>query len=528
MKVLLVNPTLRGEIFTQHLGLTYVASYVNARTPHRAAILDFAFRRRQWQQHLKARLEREQPDLVGITVTAPNISSVKKIIGEVRSLHPRLPILLGGTLVTVLPEEAARLGPDMLCVGEGEMTLADLLDDMAAGRDGSAVPGIRLVSGGRPGPGGPRPVNQALDDLPFLDWDLWEDIDVHLKVYGMLSFYGTRGCPYDCSYCSAHAIREKLPGHFRLCGPSRYVDHLQYQWNRYRGRGLKVAWLWDQVFTYSGEWLGQFAEEYRRRGMDRLLPYSIYARADELDEERVRLLKESGCVVVRIGFESGDERILNDVYRKETTLESYYRAAELLRKAGISLTGYYILGGPGETLETVKRTFELARRVDADTPTFYVYKPLPATRALETLKALGGSVVDLWPKKVVDIRFGGMVYTPHLTPRQVERLQTRFILYFIPRLVLKQMRIWKLKYFTRLISYWRLNRRYGLGLVDILRNYTYMTGIEMQMDRRFRRARGGGGGAAGRPGPPPRRGGGPPRRPPRPRPAILRSWWESR
>lgn len=477
MRIMLINPTLQGEILAQHLGLTSAASYLNARTRHRATIVDFAFHRRRWREYLAKRVAQDRPDAVGITVSTPNLYAARLIAREVVDRY-HLPLICGGTHCTLLPQQAiADLPADAVCVGEGEFTIAEFLDRLEEKRDLDGVRGLVFRRNSTVIFNRPRPVNDRIDDLPPLDWELWEDIDRHLRLYGLLSFYGTRGCPHSCAYCSSAALREALPGNYRLCDPVRYVSHVQYQWEKYRNRGLKIAWFWDQVFTEDLDWLRDFSREYRRLGLHRELPYAIYARADSLDEERCRLLHETGCGIVRIGFEAGDDFIRNQVYEKSITRADMEQAVKTCHRYGLLVTGYWILGGPGESVDTMRATLELARRLKIDVPVFYVYKPLPRTRATAKLLEWGGQISDAWQKRVLDIRFGAMVTTPKLSPKVVERFQTRCILSLIPPMVLRQMARNGLPWFGRLLTYSAYSLRQGVGPLDTLRNYLYYTTV---------------------------------------------------
>ena len=477
MRMLLINPTLAGESFSQHLGITSLASYINARTPHRAEIVDFGFRRCGWREYLDSRVRRFDPDAFGVTVASPNLFAAKTIIDVLRPYGR--PILGGGTHCTVMAEQALDdLGCDAICIGEGEFTLSEYLDRLAAGAGPDGIAGLLYRRNGQIIRGEPRPVNQRIDDLPDDDWSLWDDVQLHLDVFGMLSFYGTRGCPHECSYCTSATLREILPGNFRLCSPELYAARVGRQFERFGPRGFRVAWLWDQVFTRDAAWLERFCTEYRRLGLHRRLPYSVYVRGDELDEERARLLAESGCIIIRVGFESGDDWMRCDVYQKRISRDSYRECVRLCRKYGLSVTGYYILGGPGETWRSMWNTYRLARELAVDTPTFYVYKPLPRTAAVKKLHDLGGYFTDVWHRKVLDIRFGGMVYTPHLSPRQVEMFQMVCALRFLPIVLLRQL--WRLgpRYFSLFWGFVRRGRRHGVGIADSYRHFTYTISIQ--------------------------------------------------
>jgi len=486
MRVLIINPTLAGESFSQHVGITAVASFINARTSHRAELMDFGFHRLRWRDYLDRRVREFQPDAFGVNVASPIVAASRTMIDALRPYGK--PIVAGGTHCTILPRQSfEELECDAVCIGEGEFTLAEYLDRLEADEPLDGLAGLWFRRNGEIVENPPRPVTPDIDDLPDDDWTLWEDIDLHLEAYGMISFYGTRGCPHECSYCTSTTLRQVLPGNFRLCDPELYVARIARAWERFGPRGMKIAWLWDQVFTRDTDWLRRFHDEYRRRGLHRCLPYSVYVRGDELDEERARLLADSGGVFIRVGFESGDDWMRCEVYRKRISRDSYRETVRLAHKYGISVTGYFILGGPGETWRSMRNTYRLAAELKVDIPTFYVYKPLPRTAAVRKLKELGGSFTDAWKRKVLDIRFGGMVYTPHLSPRQVEFFQMVCALRFLPGVLWNQMLKLGLRYFPRFFRFARRARRHGIGLMDSYRHFTYTAAIGLAIDRWRRR-----------------------------------------
>lgn len=492
MRCLLINPTLDGETLTQHLGVTSIASFINHLGNHRCDILDFGFRRKNWKDYLRVKLDQKY-DVVGITIATPNLISAKHIVEAIRENSSREPmrIITGGPHCSIMPEQVFQeLDINALVIGEGEHALQEYLDALSSNRNLNTIQGLWYKDGSQVVKNSVRSANPHLESLPRLNWDLWEDIDKQLKIFGLLSFYGVRGCPHKCSYCSSETLCKQIPGNFRYIDPEVYVEQIKETWYQFRNRGMEVAWLWDQVFTYNQEWFEGFIRNYQKAGLHSQLPFSIYARADELNQKTAQILSKNGCINVRIGFESGNDYIRKEIYNKHISKEQIFQAVDICHKNGIGITGYFILGGPGDNYETMNDTYELVKKIKIDVPTFYVYKPLPGTRAVKLLEEMGGTVKDLWKHRVVDIRFGGMVSTPYLKPEQVERYQYRCILRFIPFLILKQVKFWNLNYLPLLLKYIRETREYKLPLIDVYRNFTYKMQVNTQIKRmRWRNAR---------------------------------------
>ena len=463
MKVSFINPNLSGDVSILDMGVTTLATYLNERTDHSAEIIDFTFRRHAWQDVLREKVDAFQPDVVGITATSLYMGYIRRIARAVKSEFG-LPIVLGGYHASLCPDECMQ-EPwcDAACVGDGEYAFPEYLDALGGGSSFEGIDGIWARANGDVIQNPPRPLVQDLDSLPLQDYDLWDDLDKYFYYMELLYFIGTRGCPFNCTYCSSLPMKEAIPGkHFRRRDPRAFAQEIAYQWDKYRDRGLRIAHTFDPVFTFSRKWLEEFADEYIGLGMATRLPYSCFTRADTIDAEKVRLLKQSNCAVIRIGVEAGSERVRNDVYEKNISTEQIRSAMALCKEAGLTITAYNMLGGPTETRDTLMETFRLNRELDVQRPVFFIYRPLPKTKSREQLEAGAGAIDCDRFDQIDSLHFRGCVRTGDLSPNDVERFQARCFLYFIGRRILKL--IWKQKhrFFINLVRYMWQARRDGV------------------------------------------------------------------
>jgi len=343
---------------------------------------------------------------------------------------------------------------DAVCIGDGEFALTEYLDALEGSRSVEGIRGIWAKVDGHIIRNEKRPLIQDIDSLPIQNYDLWDDLDEYIYFMELLYFIGTRGCPFNCTYCSELPMKLAVPGpHFRPRAPRAYAQEMKYQWDKYRQRGMRLAHTFDPVFTLNRKWLEDFCDEYVKLGLAGRLPYSVFTRADTIDEEKVALLADSGCKVIRLGIEAGNERIRNEVYEKHISDDQIRQAVSLCKRYGLTITAYNMLGGPLETKATLMDTYRINKELDVHRPVFFIYRPLPKTKGAEKILESGG-IIDTEKMSTIDsLHFGSVVRTGDLTPRYVERFQRKMFLYFISKRILRLILKQKHRFFLNLIRY---------------------------------------------------------------------------
>ena len=467
LNILFINGLLAGDFSGLDIGLTVLATHVNRYTRHRAAIADLAFHRKQWREHLHAEIAKKRPDVIAISCNTMYMKYVREILAEICKRHD-LPVIAGGHHATVHPEDVFAIPQvQALVIGDGEDALAAWLDRIADGRSCEGIQGlwVKLPGGGElrnPG-GGFLP---SLDRLPYLDWDLWDDLDVYFRFLGMLYVQGSRGCPYRCTFCDARGYADALKDsgrYFRLRDPRAFADELAYYWERYHHRGMRLFQVFDPVFTMNTKWVEAFCERYRELGLHEKIRYSVFSRIDHLDEAKVRLLARSGCALLRVGIEAGDDKIRRDVYGKKITTETIRRIIGIAKENGLDFTAFYIIGGPAETRETFTSTVRLAWELDAARSAFFVYKPFTEAGRAQ-IEAAGGGVDEKRFAEADNISFGGTTSGQGWGPRTAEAFQMAGYGLTFGRRLARMVARRKLGYFTALASYMADAVKYGLDL----------------------------------------------------------------
>ena len=476
MKISLISPNFSADVSVVDMGMTYLATYLNQKTNHCANIIDFTYKRRGWKKHLKENIERFSPDIIGISSVSMFMQYTRMIASETKEVY-NLPIVLGGYHPTLEPEDSLSV-PEVnaICIGDGEFTITEYLDALEGNKTVKGIRGLWVKENGNVIKNPLRELIPDIDTLPIPDYSLWEDFDKFLHYNAVVYFIGTRGCPYPCTYCSEFPMRDAVPGkHFRIRDPRAYAREIKFQWKKYKDRGMKVAHTFDPVFPINREWVRGFCDEYKKIGMAAILPFSCFARADTIDEDKIEMMSKANLKIARIGIEAGNERIRREVYEKDIPTDQYRKVFKLLHAKDVAITGYNILGGPGETKETMQDTFDLAKELDVDRPIFFTYRPLPKTKGAEMVKTLGGKIDSGTWDKIDSLHQKSNVHTKDLTPSQIVWFRRKCLFYFTSKRALKLIRIQKHKFFINLIKYVARGMKDGISFQYII-GYFFVSG----------------------------------------------------
>lgn len=373
LKIALISPNLQTPYAQPPMGLALIAAVLE-RAGYPVTVVD--------ANALNLRLESITPllkdaDVIGLTAMTPSINIALATARHLKKAYPTLPIILGGTHATLLPEETLAAAPeiDIIVRGEGEETILKILPALENRQPLSGIAGItyrkdsKIVSN--------RASSKAisLDSLPFLAYHLlpWQKYKPHPPHGRALPFaviITSRGCPYHCAYCSKPIFGRT----FRAQTPKRVVDEIAYYQEKF---GIKEMAFYDDVFTLDKKRAHGIADEIIKRGLK--LHWSCETRVNLVDKELLRHLKQAGCYSVSYGIESGSPEILKAI-DKGITLEQVAEAVRWTHEVGLQTIGYFMIGSPGETTETIRQTIRLAKQLQLDFAQFAVTTPFPGTK----------------------------------------------------------------------------------------------------------------------------------------------------
>jgi radical SAM superfamily enzyme YgiQ (UPF0313 family) len=292
-------------------------------------------------------------------------------------------VIVAGSDASDNAETYLDAGADVVLVGEGEATLAELVDALTSGQAQlDAVAGIVFRRAGRLVRTARRPDIKQLDELPFPAWDL-VDVERYQRIwrerhgYYAMNMVTTRGCPYHCNWCAKPIWGQR----YNLRSPENVVAELAWLKRNY---APDFIWFADDILGLRPGWLARFAELAEQE--DARVPFKCLSRADLLLREgAVEGLARAGCRIVWIGAESGSQRVLNAM-EKGTRVEQIYEAARRLRAAGVQVGFFLQFGYPGETRADIELTLQMVRDCRPDDIGMSVSYPLPGTRFYERVQ----------------------------------------------------------------------------------------------------------------------------------------------
>ena len=387
MKVLLINPPFYryggmeghgGHLIP--LNLCCLAAY--ARTQHpdvEFKILDAEAE--EYSQSVTAEeAAKFSPNLIGITTTTSSFDAITELINLLKQRIQGAQIVLGGPHVSALPERSLReTATDFVVIGEGEITFAELIASLK--QDKRAIGAIKglgyLDRDGHYRQNATRELIQDLDALPFPARDL-----VNNSLYcpppskrvslGPNTIISTsRGCPHNCGFCGSRSVWGRR---VRFRSPESVVGEIQECIGKY---GITSINFTDEFFTARKDRVLRICQLMREKGV--VIPWVCSARAERLDYETLKAMKESGCHEISFGIESGNPEILSRIDKK-LDLNEALQVVRTAQRVGITTHASYILGYLGESVETMKQTIYFAKRLNTDVAAFFIASPLPGSR----------------------------------------------------------------------------------------------------------------------------------------------------
>jgi len=298
----------------------------------------------------------KQPDIIAITSVTPSYWETVRVIRRLREALEGALIAVGGPHATLVSEDFFGLA-DIVVRGEGEGVVEEIIK-LAKERGGRRSETIVLEG---------RPI-EDLDSLPYPDRSV---LRPELYSENIGSMFTSRGCPYNCLFCVTRYI---MGSRFRARSPENVVGEWAKIIGAYRVPEVKIL---DDVFTFDrgrATAICKLALEY---GLGKWsLPNGV--RVDNVDPDLLALMAESGCTTLWYGVESGSQRVLK-LLRKGITLEQVERAVRWSKDVGIEVGLFFMVGAPGENLDTVRETLDLIARLDPNYVHFSIATPYPRT-----------------------------------------------------------------------------------------------------------------------------------------------------
>jgi radical SAM superfamily enzyme YgiQ (UPF0313 family) len=375
MKVAIIAPPYPlEEAPAPPLGVTYVAAAFESAGAE-VRVLDYIVSRYS-REKLERQLEAFQPDLVGSTSVTMNFPAAAEIVETAKAIRPSAVTLMGGPHVTFDAENTLRGYPgiDLLVLGEGETTVAELLPVTHDREAWNRVKGIAFLAGDRFVKTDPRELIQNLESIPLPARHLLP-VSRYKALGFPVSIITSRGCPYQCIFCQGR----RMVGHrVRYRNPMSVVDEIE-EVLAYGFTRINIA---DDLFLSNKARARAICEEILGRGLR--FDWSAFVRVNIMDLDIMRLMRRAGCDSVSFGIETGSPEMLKRI-RKRITLDQGRRAVEICREVGITPHASFMVGLPGETPESLRQTQAYADSLDIIYG-YHFLAPLPGTTVREEIE----------------------------------------------------------------------------------------------------------------------------------------------
>jgi len=369
------QPTdLDADFFQMPYGMLTLAAMVR-KAGHQAKVVNLSGF--SWPRTQRA-LDQLDADVYGLTCFTANRRGVAIVARAIKRLHPGSYVIVGGPHATALPREMLSFVDhiDSVVLGEGELTLVELLDRLAQGRSFDGLAGLawRGPSGIVQGPSRERIRN--LDQLPSPHH--------HFRTHLLMT---SRGCPGECTFCAKNTTWGRL---YRAHSVPYVVDSIEAALGKLP---VKMILVKDDTFTTDRRRAIRICEAIRERKLQ--LRWSCDTRADVIDEDVLRAMRWAGCERLSLGVESGSPAILRNIH-KRVKLEDVIRATDLAKKVGLQVRYFMMLGNRGETRKTFRESLEFVRRAQPHQAIFACLSIYPGTEDFRTLQRQGRIDGDLY------------------------------------------------------------------------------------------------------------------------------------
>lgn len=382
------------------------------------------------------------PDVVGISgQTTPSIYDVYRTAKTTKNHNPAILVVVGGAHVTFQDEQVLRECPDIDIVvrGEGEITMTAILDKMEKKQSFDGVQGTTTHRDGIVVRNPDMPYIGCLDDLPFPAYDLLNLRNYFPKSQRIAPMITSRGCPYQCTFCSSSRITGKR---WRGRSPENVMKEIQLLHERY---GVSDITFIDDLFTFDHRRVKEICSTMILDMDD--VTWTCSTRADILARhpEMANWLKKAGCHTLYIGAESGSQRILDRI-KKGIRLNQIVRSVKLAKDAGLGIVLSFILGIPGESKEDIESTIEFACKLDPDLAQFTICTPYPGTPMYDEVKENGWLSASDWSEFTV---LEPVMDLPEISRDIIKRHLTRayYKFYTRPSLIWRQIKMKNLDFF---------------------------------------------------------------------------------
>lgn len=360
------------------LGLLYVSAYLNSKNIENH-VFDSTFYSRNEQLDF---ILQKQPRIIAIYTNLMTKIEVVKLIKILKTAQYHFPkIILGGPDVSYNLENYLNAGADFLIIGEGEETTLELYHAIRSGNGLSEVNGIAYLENGSVVKTPPRTKFRELDQLPLPNREAIPN-EKYLQTWknnhgeSSMTISTQRGCPYTCKWCSTAVYGQS----YRRRPPDQVAAEMKMLKEQYNPDAI---WFVDDVFTISHKWLTAFHEEVVKQNAQ--IRFECITRAERLNEDILKLLKEAGCFRIWIGAESGSQKII-DLMDRRVDVNHVKKMIQDTNALGIETGTFIMVGYPGEDESDILKTIQYLKDANPTHYTITIAYPIKGTSLYDEIE----------------------------------------------------------------------------------------------------------------------------------------------
>ncbi len=402
MKILLVytlynaytikHPFTSFSLDAIHLGISYISSYLKQQGHSTRLLVLPSFSRRKALRMLARAVEEYSPQAAAFTAVSTQYPFVRDLASHMKQHWPEIYLVAGGTHVSVCPDDALNASFDAICIGEGELPLAELANQLSEGSRPEKIKNLWIKQDNGTFEKNPtREFLENLDMLPFPDREIWAPWVYETAIPRHVVLLG-RGCPFGCTYCSHHVTRKLAPGKYvRFRSPDNILAEIKHL----ARQDLKIdtIYLETETILLNKQWLLSLCAQLTEfnRSHHHPIEYACNIRICPQckDETIFAALAEANIKTLQFGLETGSELLRQSILKRSYTNEEFLSTMELVKKHGIAINLYIMLGIPGETREDHEQTIRLTRKVNPNRTMISIFYPYPGTSIYDKCKSEG-------------------------------------------------------------------------------------------------------------------------------------------
>lgn len=366
MKILFIHK----QIF-MFFGITALSGYLKKHGHKTDVLIGDA------EPYLVDKIREINPDLIGFSIMSNDEQWFLDLSKKVKDAYPHIPIIVGGAHCYLSKESILDYPQiDMVCEGEGEIPLLNLLNKMEKGVSYTDTKGIHFKVNGKKIVNPPQEPVQNLDEIP-------EDRDLYISKYSiftheeLLQILSSRGCYYNCTFCINGVINKLYRGKTKVHRQKSarvVLDEIKRLLKDFTS--TKTVFFADDLFLANKTFVKEFAPLYKK---EIGLPFLMNVFPIFIDDEIAKILSEAGCITIQVGTETGNEQHRKKIFKKPVSNQQYIEMARTVKKYGIQVYASNMFVYPDQTLDDAFATVELMHEMKADHPFKGFFQPYPGT-----------------------------------------------------------------------------------------------------------------------------------------------------